>query len=370
MQTTDRSINGRFALIVWLSLSIAIAISATAAAEPKLADSTILLLRDDSARDELELAPEQRSALDALLEEHNRVLLAIRDVGPTGADETAQPFLAEVRTGVAKLLTDEQRLRLQGLVLQSQGYDHLMRPDVAAELNLTDAQQRQLAEIATEFRNKSQTLRTDGKNRSPRKLQAELSKLQTARQKQIVARLQPDQLQRWGQLLGEPFDFSKVSTGPALAPEFADVEAWLNSSPLTIESLRGRVVVVHFFAFGCYNCKNNYPWYREWQEAFAGQDVTIIGIHTPETAAEQNNDALQASLDEHGLKFPVAVDKQKTMWTAWYNNIWPAVYIIDKRGRLRYWWYGELDWQGAGNQKAAREQIELLLKEPAPGPAS
>jgi peroxiredoxin len=337
-----------------------------AAAPPKLADPTILLLRDDAARNELGLTADQRTALDSLLLKHNRVLLAIRDVGPTGADATAQPSLAEVRDSLAKLLTEPQRVRLQGLVMQAQGYDHLARKDIADELKLTDAQQRQLADIAIEFRTKSQALRTEGKNRSPQELQAELNKLQAVRQKQIVARLQPDQLKRWGQLLGQPFDFSKVATGPAAAPEFTDIEAWLNSSPLTMESLRGQVVVVHFFAFGCYNCKNNYPWYREWQDAFTGRGVTIVGIHTPETTAEEDNAALQTSLDEHGLKFPIAVDKKKTMWTAWYNNIWPAVYIIDKRGRVRFWWYGELDWQGAGNQKVARGQIELLLKEPAP----
>lgn len=335
-------------------------------AAPALTDPTILLLRDDAAREALALTPEQRTALDELFLKHNRVLLAIRDVGPTGADATAQPYLAEVRAGVAKILTEPQRLRLQGLVMQAQGYDHLSRDDIAAALELTDQQRKNLADLAANFRSKSETLRTAGKNRTLQELQADLAKLQATRQKQIVALLEPEQLKLWSQLLGEPFDFAKVGTGPALAPEFADIEAWINSSPLTMESLRGRVVVVHFFAFGCYNCKNNYPWYREWQEAFAGQDVSIIGIHTPETPAEEDNESLAASLAEHGLKFPVAVDKKKTMWTAWYNNIWPAVYIIDKRGRVRFWWYGELDWQGAGNQKIARSQIELLLKEPAP----
>lgn len=359
--------HSRSLLIAFMSLRAALpAFADDQAAAPTLTDPTILLLRDDAARQELKLTPEQQSSLDALLEKHNRVLLAIRDVGPTGADATAQPNLAEVREGVAKLLTEPQRLRLQSLVLQSQGYDHLSRKDIAAALKLTEVQQRQLAEIASDFRTKSQSLRTAGENRSPQELQAELNKLQAARQKQIVTRLEPAQLQQWSQLLGEPFDFAKVGTGPAVAPEFTDIEAWLNSSPLTMESLRGQVVVVHFFAFGCYNCKNNYPWYREWQNELAGRGVTIVGIHTPETAAEEDNAALQASLDEHGLKFPVAVDKKKTMWTAWYNNIWPAVYIIDKRGRLRFWWYGELDWQGAANQKVARQQIELLLKEPAP----
>ena len=120
-------------------------------------------------------------------------------------------------------------------------------------------------------------------------------------------------------------------------------------------------MVVHFFAFGCSNCINNYPWYREWHDAFQGQDVALIGIHTPETQTETDNNLLRESLEHRELKFPVAVDKDKKMWTAWYNGIWPSVYIIDRQGRVRYWWYGELDWQGAGNQKVARKQIEELL---------
>ena len=306
-----------------------------------------------------------------MLGKHNLLLLSIRDVGPAGADATAQPLLTELRGEISKLLTEPQRLRLQSLVLQAQGYDHLSRPDIAASLKLTDAQQRKLAKIAADFRTKSKAIRSAGQNRSPQELQADLHKLQAARQKQIVASLEPDQLKTWSQLLGEPFDFSQVATGPALAPEFptpefADAAAWLNSPPLTMESLRGKVVIIHFFAFGCSNCQNNYPWYREWQSELSDKGVTLIGIHTPETTAEEDVAALKASLDEHELKFPVAVDKQKAMWNAWHNHIWPAVYLIDKRGRLRFWWYGELDWQGAGNQTVARQQIEQLVNEPAP----
>jgi peroxiredoxin len=362
---------------LFLATAVFIPTSLVAAADaptaPPLADQTILLLQDDTARTDLALTPNQRTALDALLLKHNPVLVAIRDVGLAGADSdpTAQPLLAEIRSDITGLLTEPQRLRLQGLVMQAQGYDHLSRADIATELKLTYAQQHKLAQINADFHTKSQSLNSDIGKRSPQELQTELNKLQAVRQKQIVATLEPPQLKRWAELLGKPFDFSKVATGPAFAPEFPAAEfndpaRWLNSPPLTLESLRGEVVVVHFFAFGCYNCKNNYPWYREWQTDLAGRGVTLLGIHTPETTAEENVAALQASLDENGLKFPVAVDAQKTMWNAWRNNIWPAVYIIDKRGRLRYWWYGELDWQGAGNQKNARRQIEQLLAEPAP----
>ena len=333
-------------------------------AAPPLADPTILLLRDDAVGAALACTDEQRQSLDALLRKHNRMLLAIRDVGPTGADETAQPALKEIRTELTTLLTAEQRIRLQGLILQAQGYDSLLRKDVATQLKLSPEKQQALAEISADFREQAQTLQTPGdSSRTAEQVQADLKNLQANRHKRVLAQLDAAQQKRYSELLGEPFDFAQVRPSPADAPEFASIDAWLNSPPLTIESLRGQVVVVHFFAFGCINCIHNYPWYREWHDAYAGKDVTVVGIHTPETQAETDNDELRLSLEKHELKFPVAVDKEKKMWQAWYNNMWPSVYLIDRQGRVRYWWYGELDWEGAGNQKIARQQIEQLLAE-------
>lgn len=335
-----------------------------AADRPKLTDPTILLVGDDTVRAALQLTSDQLAQLDALLDKHKRVLLAIRDVGPTGADKTAQPSLAEVRGELGKLLTSEQKSRLQGIILQAQGYDALLRDDVAGALKLTESQKKELVEISEKFRADAQKLQADSAEKTPEAIQAELAKLQERRHKRILAELDADQTKTWSQFLGEPFDFTKVCPSPAKAPEFEAIDEWFNSSPLTMESLRGQVVVVHFFAFGCINCIHNYPWYKEWQSDFAGKGVTIVGIQTPETQTEEDNEQLRQSLEKNGLTFPVAMDKQKKMWQLYYNNIWPAVYIIDKHGRVRYWWYGELDWQGAGNQKNARRQIEQLLAEP------
>lgn len=334
-------------------LAFIVAVELHAAEAPPLSDPTIILIRDDAVRTELAVTPEQAKSLDELLRKHNRMLLAIRDVTPSGADETAKPALAEIRAELAKLFNDEQKLRLQGLTLQAQGYDALLRKDIIEAVKLTEEQQAQLKEISAKFREQAQQPGAD------------VPKLQAARHKEVVAVLTPEQQNQYGTLLGEAFDFSKVVKSPAWAPEFAGIEEWINSEPLTMAELKGKVVVVHFFAFGCSNCINNYPWYREWHDAFAGQDVVVLGIHTPETETENDNNLLRDSLEKRELKFPVAVDKEKKMWTAWYNGIWPSVYIIDREGRLRYWWYGELDWQGAGNQKVARRQIEELLAETA-----
>ena len=320
-------------------------------------------MRDEAIRTELKFTDDQREAVDALLLKHNRVLLAIRDVGPTGADETAQPAIAAIKTELKRLIKPEQRARLFGLILQAQGYDSLLRNDVAKQLELSEENLANLTAISDDIRTRAAKLQTPPDNLPPDHLRPALEKLQAKRQERILEELNAKQSARWAKLLGEPFDFTKVKPSPALAHEFEAIDAWLNSEPLTMESLRGRVVIVHFFAFGCINCIHNYPWYIEWQDQLAGQSVTIIGIHTPETKTEEDNDLLRASLEKNGLKFPVAVDKQKKMWQAWYNGIWPSVYLIDKQGRVRYWWYGELDWKGAGGQKVARQRIEQLLAE-------
>lgn len=324
-----------------------------------LADPTIILVRDDAVRDELACTAEQREAIDELLRKHNRMLLAIRDVSPTGADASAQTELKEIRTALAELFTKEQKIRLQGITLQAQGYDALLRKDIIAALKLSKDQQAKLAEINDDFREQAQGLQ----KQSGEHVGQQLQKFQAERHKRIVEVLDSEQETQLGKLLGAPFDFDKVVKSPAWAPEFEGIEEWVNSEPLTMAGLRGKVVVIHFFAFGCSNCIHNYPWYQEWHEAFQGQDVALIGIHTPETKSEADNNLLRESIESHKLKFPVAVDKQKKMWTAWYNGIWPSVYLVDRRGRVRYWWYGELDWQGAGNQKVARKQIEELLAE-------
>jgi peroxiredoxin len=111
------------------------------------------------------------------------------------------------------------------------------------------------------------------------------------------------------------------------------------------------------------NCHRNYPWYRGWHDSFAQRGLKIVGIHTPETEAERNVDTLRKKIEEAGLPFPVLVDNDKRNWNAWGNSMWPSVYLIDKQGYLRYWWYGELDWKGAGGQEILAKRIEELLAE-------
>jgi hypothetical protein len=101
------------------------------------------------------------------------------------------------------------------------------------------------------------------------------------------------------------------------------------------------------------------------EERFRDKDVVILGIHTPETAAEQDSATVKTKAADAKLQFPILIDGTKANWTAWGNSMWPSVYLVDKRGYLRHFWPGELKWQGATGDQWMRDRIEELLAEPA-----
>jgi hypothetical protein len=123
------------------------------------------------------------------------------------------------------------------------------------------------------------------------------------------------------------------------------------------------VVAVHFWAFACANCINNLPHYNAWHKQFSDKGLTVIGLHTPETQAERSIDGLGRQVAARKITYPVAADSKSANWTAWANHLWPSVYLIDRQGYVRYWWYGELNWQGAEGEALMRKRIEQLLSE-------
>ena len=151
----------------------------------------------------------------------------------------------------------------------------------------------------------------------------------------------------------------------ARAPEFRGVTEWINSEPLSMNKLRGKVVLVHFWTNGCYNCKNNYPHYKAWQERYGGKDVAIVGIHTPETAGEHDIDRIKVQAARHGLKFPIAVDNDGSNWKAWNNRCLADGLRGRPEGVVRYGWEGELSYKGADGEEKIRKLVdELLLERP------
>lgn len=152
---------------------------------------------------------------------------------------------------------------------------------------------------------------------------------------------------------------------PRAAPAWAN-QSWLNTDhPLTLESLRGRVVLLNFWVFTCYNCTNTVPSLVDFDRKYRDKGLTIIGIHTPEFppyAGEHDKGNVQRALAKHGIQYPVAQDNDRATWDLYGIQYWPSFVLIDKQGRIRYDGAGEFH-VGDFWYKEWSRRIETLLAE-------
>jgi len=161
-----------------------------------------------------------------------------------------------------------------------------------------------------------------------------------------------------------------LGTGGALAtdrgplPEFTSngSQDWFNSSPLRVADLRGQVVLIDVWTFGCWNCYRSFPWLNGLEARLAGEAFRVIGIHSPEFAHERDPGQIAAKIAEFGLRHPVMLDNDFAYWRALGNRYWPTFYLVDKQGRIRFVHVGETH---SGNAQAVtiEEQIRTLLAE-------
>lgn len=142
-----------------------------------------------------------------------------------------------------------------------------------------------------------------------------------------------------------------------LAPEFSRISNWINSEPLTMEGLRGKVVLIDFLTYTCINCINTYPYLREWNAKYKDKGLVIIGVHTPEFEFEKVTENVVRNLAENRLTWPIAQDNDFGTWNAYSNRFWPAKYLIDASGVVRYTHFGE------GGYIETEELIRDLLEE-------
>ena len=161
---------------------------------------------------------------------------------------------------------------------------------------------------------------------------------------------------------GQPLRLQPTAAAIRSAPEIRGVDEWINSAPLTLADLRGKVVALHFFTFGCINCVHNQPAYKDWHERFSGKGAVVLGIQTPEGDGDRKLESIRKAIQDQGIAYPVAVDNAKENWNAWANHMWPSVYLIDKEGYVRWWWYGELNWQGAQGEKLYRREDRRIAR--------
>lgn len=353
-------------LAVLAGVCVIVPLSAIAADGVTPSDPFWNLIHDDAVLAELKLTPAQRKELRGVLDPLDLQGFPLRNKSAAEATEGFARLAAEAKAALSKVLKPLQLQRIEQIGVRSQGTESLLRDDVAAKLKLTDQQRTEIRDIVRRTRDEKADVQKEllAAKIAAAQAEREVQRLNVTQRDKINGLLTGEQKSRLPALLGDDFDTAKLGNTRFKAPELiGDNVAWLNSPPLGSESLRGRVFVVHYFAFGCINCIHNYPTYREWQDELASKDVQIIGIHTPETKSEHNVETLKGKLKAEELRFPVLVDNERANWNAWGNGMWPSVYILDKQGYLRTFWAGELKWQGATGDKQMRQKIEQLLAE-------
>ena len=152
------------------------------------------------------------------------------------------------------------------------------------------------------------------------------------------------------------------------APEFTDNQQWFNTpgdKPLTLSSLRGRVVLVDFWTYSCVNCIRTQPYLKAWDEQYRDKGLTIVGVHTPEFPFEKDAGNVQNAIDDAGLKYPIAQDNDFGTWDAYANQYWPAEYFIDADGQVRFAHFGEGDYDE--KEHVIRELLAEAGRDPGSG---
>ena len=135
-------------------------------------------------------------------------------------------------------------------------------------------------------------------------------------------------------------------------PEIQGIASWINSEPITFEEQRGKVVLVDFWTYTCVNCIRTLPFLKAWHEKYADKGLVIVGVHTPEFDFEKDRDNVIEATEGFGLKWPIAQDNDFKTWRAFDNRYWPAKYLVDKDGYIRYTHFGE----------GAYEETELWIR--------
>jgi thiol-disulfide isomerase/thioredoxin len=132
---------------------------------------------------------------------------------------------------------------------------------------------------------------------------------------------------------------------------------WINSAPLKLSELRGRVVLIEFWTFGCINCRNTLPFVKSWHDRYRDKGLIVIGVHSPEFEEERKVEHLRSEVSSLGIRYPVVTDNDYQTWKAYQVEAWPTMFLLDKRGRIRWMHVGE------GNYDETETLIQKLLAE-------
>lgn len=150
---------------------------------------------------------------------------------------------------------------------------------------------------------------------------------------------------------------SSMDNAKGAMPSLTGAVEWINSPALSNESLKGKVVLVDFWTFDCINCKHTLPYVKDWAKKYGKDGLVVIGVHTPEYGFERIIDNVRDKVKEYGITYPVAIDNNYAIWRNFDNQYWPAHYLIDAKGQVRYTHFGE------GSYETQEKMIQQLLEE-------
>ena len=159
-----------------------------------------------------------------------------------------------------------------------------------------------------------------------------------------------------------------IDPSPTTLPSLAGATAWINSAPLTAESLRGKVVLIDFWTYSCINCLRTLPYIKAWNEKYKANGLVIIGVHTPEFPFEKDESNVRKAAHDLGVTYPIAMDNDYSIWRNFNNEYWPAHYFIDATGKVRFHHFGEGNYDES--EKWIRELLEEANHQPLPGAAT
>ncbi len=327
---------------------------------PHVPQTLLKLIHTPEVQRELGLLS-QEPALRAILEQVDGPWWRSRNLPEEQQRQTVAQLEQQLLSELRQLLPVDKIRRLREIETQAQGTRSLLRPAIAKAIGLTSSQQEQLRIAFVKTDTLARTLAEKPSNQAD--AEQELLAARQAEQQSLNGLLTQPQRVALGKLLGEPFDTTGLQRIYPLAPELIDSGHWTTDAAIDLTSHRGKVLLIHFYAFQCHNCIANFEHYKRWHAKLAEQGVQVIGIQTPETSAERDARLVKAAAKERGFEFPVLIDLEHKNWDAWGNTMWPTVYVVDKRGYIRSWWQGELNWQGATGDKSIEKLVDQLLVE-------
>lgn len=325
------------------------------------------LIHSVEAQRELGIQGPELDQLETVLRNIDEEWLRVRskteaEIHPV-LDRGSEAVLAHLRERLGEAVV----ARLHQLELQAQGVRALLRPELIDALELTTVQVRDLGRLfdaTDDLRRRARSLVRPPTLPDLAPYQRALASERITAERMLTA----DQIQRWNSLLGPKQNTGAFERVHPLAPASLESGGWLNGTNASLAALRGRVILVYFYAFQDAASQSAGQACNRWHRMFANNGLTVIGIQSPKTDYERDyaRTALTALRDR--FQFPVLYDADKANWDAWGNDTWPTLFVVDRRGYIRGWWAGKLQNSNAGGEVRIEQMIRRLLVEPMSPP--